>query len=622
MSEMSSTTMVLPLPTDGDSTSPRVSPSNFDSKERSRPADNGEGRRQCALRQDMHTFFGPNCENTTGTQPRVDQGRPQELIAEKGRALSQEIQSSDCLLDLDLPQGEAASVHVNDDAFRRPSHHAMSQSTFTEEGGPGPQRAEEVAIQAMKTEFEKAAGYPAAFEEFESHLVYEQKTVADDGETIHLREVLVGTRFTPEPFMRSLRRVVCLVLLQVLYASVLALSMIPMPLALWRTCESEAKALQIMLDYVRTFIGSSSIIVWYLAMIEGHRLERLFRRLQRTWHHFVLFPVCYFAFNALYLEHRLRPYALIFLSLGHVGLGILTPLGFFWQATRDMPNVVKRRWLYVLQMMFILSVSVVGQFFWVGIFLPRGERAATDTARARVAFTCLLACWPLVAVVNGSMRKMKDGPPLYNYSVIYYLCLGSLVVPRLLQAKMVNLSSKIISSFLFALYDLLGDLAVPYADMLHAKIIRILKRTRDNQSAKPAHKTGAFNAIKGRSQHVAESRAGSSETISTGASKSRAAKGEPRRSSSEIYQSVMRAGRMQSRSSGLSSMASVVDLQSNFMAYDVRPSCCLPRCPGCSRGWAGCVSWSPSRWHAKSSCLWWQCGCTTCLFCDARMSLV
>mmetsp|Transcript_22770 Transcript_22770/g.56197 ORF Transcript_22770/g.56197 Transcript_22770/m.56197 type:complete len:272 (+) Transcript_22770:1919-2734(+) len=241
MSEMSSTTMVLPLPTDGDSTSPRVSPSNFDSKERSRPADNGEGRRQCALRQDMHTSVGPSCENTSATRLHEDQGRPQELIAEKGRALSQEIQSSDCLLDLDLPQGEAASVHVNDDAFRRPSHHAMSQSTFTEEGGPGPQRAEEVAIQAMKTEFEKAAGYPAAFEEFESHLVYEQKTVADDGETIHLREVLVGTRFTPEPFMRSLRRVVRVVMLQVLYATVLALSMVGYTFQEedgWKGCDS------------------------------------------------------------------------------------------------------------------------------------------------------------------------------------------------------------------------------------------------------------------------------------------------------------------------------------------------------------------------------------------------
>ncbi|CEM03293.1 unnamed protein product [Vitrella brassicaformis CCMP3155] len=550
-----------------------VSPGNDDLEGRSEPIGRSEGRCQCFLRQDMHTSVGPSCENTSGTQPRElgDQKRPQELIAEKVRALSQEIQSSDCLLDLDLRQGEAASVHVNEDAFRRPSHHAMSQSTFTlpdisEEGRPGPQRAEEMAIQAMKMEFQKAAGYPAAFEEFESHLVYEQKTVEDDGETIQLREVLVGTRFTPEPFMRSLRRVVRVVVLQVLYAFFLALPLVLAVPLVWKTCESN---MAIAVDYARIVIGCLALIILFVALVEGCRPCGMLRRIRQFLVLFVVAVVAYTTLQTLARYPQLKLFLWISLAFERAVYAVMVPR-FFWHVSRDMPGVVKRRRLYTIQMTFLVYTQSVHTLLWGRLFLPKAERTTTDGERTQLAVAFLFASFLLVATVNGLCRKMRDGPPLLNFAIIFPIIVGSLIVPRFLQAEMTALSYKIKSSLLFALYDLLGDLAVPYADMLHAKIIRMCTRIRDGRWPKGGDTAGL---------HGLSVTSGGSETTRTRATSTkgaalfinRAGSGEPLRSSSEIYQSVMRAGRMRSTTSGLSSMASVVDLQSNFMDYDVKP---------------------------------------------------
>ncbi|CEL96587.1 unnamed protein product [Vitrella brassicaformis CCMP3155] len=414
-----------------------------------------------------------------------------------------------------------------------------------EEGAQGPPvRAEEMAIQAMKTEFEKAAGYPAAFEEFESHLVYEPG-VMDDGQTTQVREVLIGTRFSPEPFMRSLQRAIRAVVLQVLYAFVLALPMVVWPLAFWHTCKSERASLVIAYDYVRNTITFSVLVVYLLAIAEGHQGSKLFSRFKKTWFYFLLPAIARVAFTRLFVVPGLWPYAVALWGFEHICYIVLIPLTF---------------------------VSSAGVFLWVAIFGPRGERAATDTERTRVAFTCLMSFWPLVALVNGTVRKMRDGPPLYNHAAAHYLVLGCCVAPRLLQAEMAALSSKIMSSLLFAFYDLIGDLAVPYADILHANVARWLTRTCNGQSTKPTRKTRCPNADRDRHiAHVADLR--SNKTIATvtsnkkgtAASYSCVSSEDSRRSSSEVYQSVVRAGRR------MRSTKSALDLQSNFIAFDVRP---------------------------------------------------
>ncbi|CEM06771.1 unnamed protein product [Vitrella brassicaformis CCMP3155] len=154
-------------------------------------------------------------------------------------------------------------------------------------------------------------------------------------------------------------------------------------------------------------------------------------------------------------------------------------------------------------------------------------------------------------------------PSSFNFAIIFPIIVGSLIVPRFLQAEMTALCYKIKSSLLFALYDLLGDLAVPYADMLHVNAIRICTRIRDGRWPKAGDTVGI---------HGLSETSGSSETTRTRATRRKGAALFIKRAGSEIYQSVMRAGRMRSTTSGLSSMASVVDPQSNFMAYDVRPS--------------------------------------------------
>ncbi|CEL96518.1 unnamed protein product [Vitrella brassicaformis CCMP3155] len=192
-------------PLNGDAASPRVSRSDDESEAPPQPAEpgpgnGGEGRHECGLQEDMHTCLGPSCEDTCATQSVEQQERPKQLATDSEEALDKEVHSNECLLDLNLQQGTSPSCQTN--GLRSACHHGASQSTtlqdISEEGAGGPpaNRAEEMAIKAMKSEFEKAAGYPAAFEEFESHLVYEQNVV-DDGETIHVREVLIGARFTP-----------------------------------------------------------------------------------------------------------------------------------------------------------------------------------------------------------------------------------------------------------------------------------------------------------------------------------------------------------------------------------------------------------------------------------------
>ncbi|CEL92412.1 unnamed protein product [Vitrella brassicaformis CCMP3155] len=345
--------------------------------------------------------------------------------------------------------------------------------------------------------------------------------------------------------------------------------MVVWPLAFWRTCESKTTPLVIAVDYARTTATSLCVIVYYLAIVEGYRCERLFSRFCKSWHYFLVPTVVSVALPHLFVQPRLWPYAVILLTLEYIGYMVLLPFGLFQQVARDTP-AVKRRWLYTLQMTIVPIVSLTAAFLWSAIFLPRGERAATDGERALVAFTCLFCSFPLVALANGMVRKMRDGPPLYNHAVIYYLVLGSLIIPRLLQAEMTFLRNKVMSSLLFALYDLVGDLAVPYTDMLQVNVTRWLTRPRNDRSAKPAQKIGCPSSeCESHTEHIETM---TSSNKGTAASISRLSSGEPRHSSSEIHQSVMRMGRrMRSASTSLSSIKSTLDLQSNFIAFDFRP---------------------------------------------------
>ncbi|CEM31895.1 unnamed protein product [Vitrella brassicaformis CCMP3155] len=563
-------------PLNGDAASPRVSHRDDESPQPG-PVNGGEELHECGLREDVHDFLGPSCEDTCVTQPHVQQGRPQELTTEGG--LGKEMHSSKCPLDLDLERERSPSCQTN--GFRSACHHAASQSTtlpdISEVGAPEPSanRAEEVAIQAMKLEFEKAAGYPAAFEEFESHLVYEQNVV-DDGETIHVREVLIGARFSPEPFMRSLRRVMQVVILQVVFALVLAVPLVLTAPLVWKTCESNMAGVAI--DFTRIAIGWSAFLVWFVALVEGCRPRRILRRIRELWILLAITVAAHAIARSLAISPQLTPYTWISFALERAVYTVMVPW-FFWHVSRDMTGVVKRRVLYTIQMTFLVYTPWAASHLWGRLLLPKAEGATTDTEKTRLAFVCLLSCFPLVAIVNGTARKMRDGPPLFNYCVIFPIALISLVVPRLLQAEMAALSYKIKSSLLFALYDLLGDLAVPYVDMFNANVIRALMRTRDGRSAKPTDDRRS-KPRDTASRHGLSGASGSSETVSTQATTNKepalfingSGSGEPRRSSSEIYQSVVRAGRrMRSSSSGLSSMTSVIHLQSNFMAYDVRP---------------------------------------------------
>ncbi|CEM25925.1 unnamed protein product, partial [Vitrella brassicaformis CCMP3155] len=94
---------------------------------------------------------------------------------------------------------------------------------------------EERAMDALVREFREAAGYDAAYEEFDTTLEY--RTVADpDGGT---REVLVGAHFAPEPLRITVRRVMKVIIRQLGMALGIAALLVLYTLALWQfACRS------------------------------------------------------------------------------------------------------------------------------------------------------------------------------------------------------------------------------------------------------------------------------------------------------------------------------------------------------------------------------------------------
>ncbi|CEM23143.1 unnamed protein product [Vitrella brassicaformis CCMP3155] len=70
--------------------------------------------------------------------------------------------------------------------------------------------------------------------------------------------------------------------------------------------------------------------------------------------------------------------------------------------------------------------------------------------------------YALKLATNKLLRSIREGPPTYGAPLISLAVLPYLIVSRLLQAKMVNFSSKVINSIFIVAYDLVTDLFLPY----------------------------------------------------------------------------------------------------------------------------------------------------------------
>ncbi|CEM26039.1 unnamed protein product [Vitrella brassicaformis CCMP3155] len=256
---------------------------------------------------------------------------------------------------------------------------------------------------------------------------------------------------------------------------------------------------------------------------------------------------------------KLKEYNGIIVGFDLICWATITPMGVFWVASQKS----KRRAIYTAQMVFILLVTMAAVSVWVLVFFKRGEKVSTDGERAQVAFACLLCCLPLMALATGTTRRMTDGHPLRSYPVIYFAVLGCLLVPRIMQAEMVNLSSKIASSLLFALYDLLGDLAVPYVDALRFNLRRsfaFLRRSSTrHRSTRRTPETPAGSTTE--KPHMDSTR------VPPHVSQSRSSTCVASKEEASVSPSFQRRISLKA----LSSLTSVLNLQSTFIAYDYRP---------------------------------------------------
>uniref|UniRef100_A0A7S1K6C3 Uncharacterized protein n=1 Tax=Vitrella brassicaformis TaxID=1169539 RepID=A0A7S1K6C3_9ALVE len=98
--------------------------------------------------------------------------------------------------------------------------------------------------------------------------------------------------------------------------------------------------------------------------------------------------------------------------------------------------------------------------------LPIGLNAESDGQRIKIALICLAVGKPFLSLVTNTSRFLKDGPSTNTSPFIFVAVIGYLLVPRILQAKMMKLSTKVLFSFLFASLDLLADILLPYGDLI------------------------------------------------------------------------------------------------------------------------------------------------------------
>ncbi|CEL96087.1 unnamed protein product [Vitrella brassicaformis CCMP3155] len=244
------------------------------------PSDRAEGSHGSALRRDTEIFVDFSNPDIC-TPPPCSQGvQPGELTTEDEQAAVPHLSKSN-----DFNHQGAVREQAKPHLTHPTCSHSTTLPDISEEGPS--LRAEEMAILIMKSEFEKAAGYPAAFEEFTSHLVYEP-AVTNDGDTVYVREVVAGSRFSPEPFSQSLRRAITAVLFQAFFSLMMALPWVGILIAYWKSCQSESARVGIAVDYVRVSVMIVAAIVWMLLIVEGMHLRRLWARFRQTWIVFLL----------------------------------------------------------------------------------------------------------------------------------------------------------------------------------------------------------------------------------------------------------------------------------------------------------------------------------------------
>ncbi|CEL95493.1 unnamed protein product [Vitrella brassicaformis CCMP3155] len=206
------------------------------------------------------------------------------------------------------------------------------------------------------------------------------------------------------------------------------------------------------------------------------------------------------------------------------------------------------------------TAVLIGQMAFASLsvryFLPRGSKARDDYARAQIALQSVVAGWPVVSVVNQIIRFLREGPPVWSSLVVAWTAVPYLLTPRLIQAEMVSLSSKLLSSVAIAFFDLITDILLPYGALLCLGVRRFLKSGRCTRDAAVFGETRQDTVTSNRQHGKA-------------ASGKRSGNGFLTCQSTAITTTVLSMRETFSRSA--SSLAPAASMQSAFASLEVSP---------------------------------------------------
>ncbi|CEM28713.1 unnamed protein product [Vitrella brassicaformis CCMP3155] len=210
-----------------------------------------------------------------------------------------------------------------------------------------------------------------------------------------------------------------------------------------------------------------------LLVAEGSGIGAV-RRLRTTWYFFLLWFAPYVAsalFHHVEVLRKRHKYALLM----HYPISVLVPLMVFRQVALTSKIIVRKR-AYILK---TWGIFVVVTCFSIAVplyLVPLARTATTDREKTRVVFTLLLVVSPLVATLTGIVRSLKGGPALQTSPAITFVAFGFALFPRVVQAEMEHVSSQLLGSLIFASFDFVTDLAMPYFVLIGGAARRSLVR--------------------------------------------------------------------------------------------------------------------------------------------------
>ncbi|CEM25748.1 unnamed protein product [Vitrella brassicaformis CCMP3155] len=321
-------------------------------------------------------------------------------------------------------------------------------------------RREERAITESVRDFREAAGYEAAYEEHPTILEY--KTISHpDGSTT---EVLVGAHFSPEPLKTTIKRVLRVILWQLAAAVGVSLCIVALLLICVRPCESTG-ILGIAFDVVRRILVAFLIILVVVHVTDGCSGRRIVSRL---WRSRFIFGIPMIVSILISVANHARwdvMWRRNVIAIMWWCCLVVAPYAYF----RSFAGAtgMKNKQDYALKLASVSCLGFLQGQIYLQYVLPVGVALHDDNQRTQLALISLIVGWPLVSLANKLLRSIRDGPPTYGAPPISVIASAYLVIPRVLQARMISFGSKVMNSILIVSYDLITDLFLPHGILLY-----------------------------------------------------------------------------------------------------------------------------------------------------------